>query len=133
MKQQTDSKCRKRYKAEHINILLRDTQLLHHLDTLTETMKLAECIRWAISNDVGLQVCHKYYELIPERVMNVNGTAVMWYVLKTEKPSKYKGLAIEGSRMWKARTKIVPVIRGALGTIRSESSVAHRSPGDRRA
>jgi hypothetical protein len=67
---------------------------------------------------MGLQVTHKYYEHLPARVMNVSGTTVMWYVLKTEKPSRYKDLAIEGSRVWKMRTKIVPVIIGALGTIK---------------
>jgi len=50
--------------------------------------------------------------------MNFSGTAVIWDVLETEKPSKYKDLAIEGSRMWKVRTKIVPVIIGALGKIK---------------
>ena len=36
---------------------------------------------------------------------------------ETEKLSKYKDLEIEVSRMWKVRTKTVPVITGALGTI----------------
>jgi hypothetical protein len=67
---------------------------------------------------MGLQVTHKCYEHIPERVMNVSGTAVIWYVLKNEKPSRYKDLEIEGSRMWKVRTKIMPVIIGELGTIK---------------
>ena len=31
---------------------------------------------------MGLQVTDKYYEHIPERVINVNGTAVMWYILR---------------------------------------------------
>jgi hypothetical protein len=29
---------------------------------------------------MGLQVSDKYYEHLPERVINVNGTAAMWYV-----------------------------------------------------
>jgi len=37
-----------------------------------------------------------------------------------DKLSKYKDLVIEVSRMWKVRTKIVPVIIGALGTIRRD-------------
>jgi len=85
---------------------------LHHLNTLIETIKVTRCIHGA------LQVTHKCYEHIPERVMNFSGTAVIWDVLETEKPSKYKDLAIEGSRMWKVRTKIVPVIIGALGKIK---------------
>jgi len=36
---------------------------------------------------------------------------------ETEKLSKYQDLENEVSRMWKGRTKIVPVIIGALGTI----------------
>ena len=37
---------------------------------------------------------------------------------ETDKLSKYKDLEMAVSRMWKVRTKIVPVIIGALGTIK---------------
>jgi hypothetical protein len=37
---------------------------------------------------------------------------------ETEKLSKYKDVEIEVSRVWKVRTKIMPVITGALGTIK---------------
>jgi hypothetical protein len=37
---------------------------------------------------------------------------------ETEKLSKYKDLEIEVSMVWKVRTKTVPVIIGALGTIK---------------
>jgi len=36
---------------------------------------------------------------------------------ETEKLSKFKDLQIKVSRMWAVRTKIVPVVTGALGTI----------------
>jgi hypothetical protein len=36
---------------------------------------------------------------------------------ETEKLSKYENLETESSRMWRVRTKIVPIIIGALGTI----------------
>ena len=36
----------------------------------------------------------------------------------TEKLSKYKDLEIETSRMWGMRTEMIPVIIGALGTIK---------------
>ena len=35
-----------------------------------------------------------------------------------EKPSKYKDLKIEIAKMWKMKTKIIPVIVGALGMIK---------------
>ena len=51
---------------------------------------------------------------------------------ETEKLSRYKNLEIEVSRMWKVRTKFVPVmiksIRNNRVGIRSEPSVAPRSP-----
>jgi hypothetical protein len=37
---------------------------------------------------------------------------------ENEKLSCYKDLETEVSRMWKVRTKIVPIIIGALGTIK---------------
>jgi hypothetical protein len=37
---------------------------------------------------------------------------------ETEKPSKYKNLDIAVGRMWKVRKKIVPVVNGALVTIK---------------
>jgi len=36
---------------------------------------------------------------------------------ETEKPSKFKDLEIEIGRMWRVRTKFVPVAIGTLGTI----------------
>jgi hypothetical protein len=39
---------------------------------------------------------------------------------ETEKLSKYKHLKIEISKMWKEKTKYVPVINGTLGTIKKE-------------
>jgi len=38
-----------------------------------------------------------------------------------EKLSKYKDLEIEVNRMWEVRTKIMPFITGALGTIKKGS------------
>ena len=107
---------------------------------------------------MGLQDTDKYYEHVPERVINVNGAAIMWDVptvtdrkilanrpdivlrdkvertclligvaiaddsksntKETGKLSKYKDLECEISRMWEVRTKIVPVLIRALGTIK---------------
>ena len=78
---------------------------MHPLNTLTEAIKVAGCIHWTICNDMGLQVTRKYYEHIPEKVINVSGAAVMWDVLQTEKRSRYKDLGIEVSRRWKVRKK----------------------------
>jgi hypothetical protein len=51
---------------------------------------------------------------------------------KLQNLSSYKDLEMEISRLWKVRIKTVPVIPGALGTIkkglRSEPPTAARSP-----
>lgn len=49
---------------------------------------------------------------------------------ETEKLSKYKDLQIEVSRMWNAKTTIVPVIVGALGTVKKgHDRSLHQLPG----
>jgi hypothetical protein len=42
--------------------------------------KAAGCIHWLIHKHMGLQFTDKYCEHIPERVVNVSGTTVMWDV-----------------------------------------------------
>jgi hypothetical protein len=37
--------------------------------------------------------------------------------LKTEKILKYEDLTIEIQRMWNVETKVIPIIKGATGTI----------------
>jgi hypothetical protein len=64
MKQPIDSKCRMWYKAEeHIT----------HVVAGCTTVAPSE-----YSKHGGLHVTEKYYEHIPERVINVNGTTIMW-------------------------------------------------------
>jgi hypothetical protein len=42
--------------------------------------KAAGYIHWTICKHTGLLVTDKYYEQIPERVINVNGTTIMWAI-----------------------------------------------------
>jgi hypothetical protein len=40
--------------------------------------KLAGYIYWAICKCKGLQVTDKYYEKVPEKIVNVNGPTIIW-------------------------------------------------------
>jgi len=48
---------------------------MRHLNTLTDN-NVAGYIHWTICNRIWLEVTDKYYEHIPERVINVNGNVV---------------------------------------------------------
>ena len=52
------------------NIMLHDAQHLHHLNTLIDTIRLL----------TGTVTIWAYYEHVPERVINVNTTTIMWDV-----------------------------------------------------
>ena len=41
---------------------------------------VAGYIHWMICKHTGLQVTDKYYKHIPERVINVNGTTLIWNI-----------------------------------------------------
>ena len=57
------------------NILLQDAPHLHCLNTLIGT------VRWLVTwKHMGLRVTDGYCGHIPKRVLNVNGTAIMWDV-----------------------------------------------------
>jgi hypothetical protein len=96
MKQPTDIKFIMYCKAKtHQNILLLDAQHLRHLITLIETIKrLVTSTGRYVNVRMGLQVTDRYCEHIPDRVINVNGTAGMWDVavitdrtVRTSKPT----------------------------------------------
>jgi hypothetical protein len=42
--------------------------------------KVVGYIHWTIYKHMGSQVTYKCYKCIPERVINVNGTAIVWDV-----------------------------------------------------
>ena len=82
MKQPSESKCRMCYKAEEHskNIVVGCSTLA--LSKYTNGLnKVVGCIHWMICKHIGLQVTDKYYERIPERAINVNGTSINWDVL----------------------------------------------------
>ena len=72
MKQLTDSKCRMCHKAEeHTKHIVAKCITLVPFEYTTKT-------QWTVCKNMVLQITHKYYKHIPERVLNVNGTTIIW-------------------------------------------------------
>ena len=80
MKQPTDSQCRVCYKAEHTKHNVAGCTTLVPSEYTNRHNKVAGYSHWTICKRMGLQVTDRYYEHIPERVINVSGTAIMWDV-----------------------------------------------------
>jgi len=142
---------------EHTKHIVQECTILVQSEYTNRHHKVAGYIPWTVCKRVGLQVTDRYCAHVPERILNVTGTTIIWDVpaitdrkiqanrpdtilhdkkrktcllidiallvdsnvntKETEKIPKFKDLEIEVSRMWKVRTKIVPVIIAALGTI----------------
>ena len=80
-KQPTDSTCRMCCTTgEHIKHIVVGSTTLALSEYTNRHNKVAGYIHWMICKHMGLQVTDKqaYSEHIPERVVNINGTASMW-------------------------------------------------------
>jgi hypothetical protein len=79
MQQLIDSQCRLCCKAEeHIKrFVARCTTLVPFKET-NKHNKVNGYNRWTVCKHTRLHVTDKYYEHIPERVLTVNGTTILW-------------------------------------------------------
>jgi hypothetical protein len=66
------------YKAdEHMKHIAAGCKTLVPSEYTNRHNQVAGYIHWTICKYIGLQVTDKYYENIPERVTNVNGTTIL--------------------------------------------------------
>jgi hypothetical protein len=81
MKQPTDRKCRMCCKAEeHIKYIVVRCTTLAPFEDAKRHYKVAGYVHWMICKHMGLQVPDKCYEHVPDRVICVNSTTIMWDV-----------------------------------------------------
>jgi len=143
MKQPIDSKCRMHCNAgEHKKHIVAGCVTFAPSKYTNKQSKVAGYIHWKVCKHMGLQVTGTYCEHMPEKVINVNGTIVMWDVPvitdqavlanqpstvlhdKKEKTCLLLDIAIPDDsnvntkETEKLKKKIVSVIIGALGTIK---------------
>ena len=50
----------------------------NNINNNNKNNKVADYIHWMICKHMRLQVTDKYYEHLPERVINISGTTIMW-------------------------------------------------------
>jgi len=79
-----DSKCRMCYKPEkHIKHTVMGCKTLAPSEYTIGHNKVVGYIHWTICKHMALQVTDKYYENIPIRVININGTTIVWDISVT--------------------------------------------------
>jgi len=77
MKQPTDSKCRKCYKAEeHMKDIVVGFTTLAQSEYTNRHNRVAGYIHWTVCKHMRLQVTDRYYEHLSERVINFNGRTI---------------------------------------------------------
>jgi len=83
------------YKAEHIKHTIVGSTTLAPFEYPNRHNTLAGYIHWMICKHMGLQVTDKYYGLVPEMVISVNGTTIMrdiwvitYWTILANKPDK---------------------------------------------
>ena len=70
------------YKTEEqIKHIVAGCTTLKPLEYTNRHNKVTGYIQWTICKHTGLHITDKYYEHIPERVIYVNSTTIMWDVL----------------------------------------------------
>ena len=101
MKQSTNSKRRMCYNAEeNIKHIVQGCTLLVLCEYINKHNKVAGYIHWTVCKRVGLHVTDRYHGHIPERVINVSGTAIMWNVP-----------AVTDRKILANRNDVVPMIK----------------------
>jgi hypothetical protein len=80
VKQPTDGNSRMCCKAEHITHNVAGCTTIAPSSYTNRHIKVGGYIHWTVCKDMGLQVTDRDCEHVPERVITVNGTAIMWDV-----------------------------------------------------
>lgn len=158
LKKPIDSNCRVcGCHEETVSHIVSSCPILAKHEYIRRHDNVARLIHFKICQDLGVEVGKKWYEHIPEPVVNSQNVTVLWdqqihtdrtitankpdIVIKdrrnnmctmvdvavpadanvmakeAEKLLKYRDLAIEISRMWNIKTRIVPIVIGATGNI----------------
>jgi len=63
---------------EHIKHFVAGCTKLVPVKETNRHNKVNGYIHWTVCKHTGLQVTDKYYEHIPQRVLTVNGTTILW-------------------------------------------------------
>ena len=107
--------------------------------------RVTSFIRWILCKNFNLPHTEKWYEHTPQQVIESTEITILWDVTinvdtvpadkhislkEFQKLSKYKNLKTEVTKMWKLKTKSIPVVTGALGIIKKGTqNFVDQTPG----
>ena len=107
--------------------------------------RVTSFIPWILCKNFNLPHTEKWYEHTPQQVIESTEITILWDVTinvdtvpadkhislkEFQKLSKYKNLKTEVTKMWKLKTKSIPVVTGALGIIKKGTqNFVDQTPG----
>ncbi|CAH3186229.1 unnamed protein product, partial [Porites lobata] len=108
-------------------------EVLAKTEYISRHNNAAAYLHWSICKDHDIEITDKWYEHEPETVMHNkdNNITIMWDMpvnadrtITTNRPdiivkdSQVQSLELEIQRMWHMKTVVIPVVVGALGTVK---------------
>ena len=145
-KSHDDPKCRMCKEGdESVTHIISQCKRLAQKEYKTRHDNVAKAVHWELCKKNGLEHAEKWYEHVPESVMENEKCKILWdFTIQTDRVigarrpditildketrecqliniacsgDKYRDLAREVSNLWNVKVKIIPIVIGVLGTV----------------
>ena len=121
LKSQADPKCRICKQNNETSHIVSACPKLAQKEYKRRHDNVARAIQWDLSGKCGFERNERWYDHVPESVLDIIDVAIPEDEREREKGDekieKYQDLAREVRRMWGVRSKVITVVVGALESV----------------